>query len=547
MRVSDRADQSASRAASRAAYPRAARRLLPALGAAACLLTVLSACESGAPAEGSGAGSGASSSSAAGSSDLTVVHANQISTLDPIQAVQAETDTVASLVYDPLVTYDAKDQLTGVIAKTFTTEPGAKAVDITLRPGLTFHDGSPVTATDVKYTFERDLAVNSGVASYLAGYKSMTVHSPTSFTINLAAANSFFVRELSKVYILNSKLVSPHEGSDHAQGWLESHDAGSGPYTIASANTLSDVTVDRWSKYFAYDPSRPASMDVKEVDDSSTEASDLRAGTADIALKLSSADALSVAGKDGVSTAWINSGLTEYMWMNPNVGATANPKVRQALQMVYDYQGGLKAVWDGKGQTVSGILPATMPCQPSLSGYAQNLAQAKTLFSQAGVTTLTLRYQPALAQFTQEATLFQSNLKQIGVNLKLVPITFSDWLTSLSNTKNIPELMLMGDVPRFPDTGIYLNYVYNSASVGTNYSGFDDPAVNKLLNQAKVTANDAARCQLEQQAQKLIYGQHVSINMYTYQQPVSYRAGIAGIVADPNANPINLRTVRMAA
>jgi peptide/nickel transport system substrate-binding protein len=539
MRLSDRA-------ANQTARRRSARRLLPALGAAACLLTVLSACENGAPAEGSGSSSSSTSSSGA-ASDLTVVHANQIATLDPIQAVQAETDTVDSLVYDPLVTYDAKDQLTGVIAKTFTTEPGAKAVDITLRAGLTFHDGSPVTAADVKYTFERDLAVNSGVASYLAGYQSMTIHSPTSFTINLSAANSFFVRELSKVYILNAKLVTAHEGSDHAQGWLESHDAGSGPYTLGAVGTLSDVTVDRWSKYFAYDPTRPASMDIKEVDDSSTEASDLRAGTADIALKLSSADALSVAGKDGVSTAWINSGLTEYMWMNPNVGATANPKVRAALQMVYDYQGGLKAVWDGKGQTVSGILPATMPCQPSLAGYSQDLAQAKTLLAQAGVTTLTLRYQPALAQFTQEATLFQSNLKQIGVTLKLVPITFSDWLTSLSNTKNIPEMMLMGDVPRFPDTGIYLNYVYNSASVGTNYSGFDDPAVNKLLNQAKVTANDAARCQLEKQAQTLVYAQHVSINMYTYQQPVSYRAGITGIVADPNANPVNLRTVRMDA
>jgi peptide/nickel transport system substrate-binding protein len=520
------------------------RRLRPALAVAACLsLPFLAACA------GSGAGSSGNAAGGSGSTatDLTVVHANQIATLDPIQAVQAETDTVASLVYDPLVTYDAKNQLVGVIAKTFATEPGAKAVDITLRPGLTFHDGSPVTAADVQFTIERDLAVNSGVASYLAGYKSVTVHSPTSLTINLTAPNSFFLRELSKVYILNSKLVAKHEASDHGQGWLESHDAGSGPYTLGAVSTLADVTVDRWSKYFAYDATRPTSMEIKEVDDSSTEASDLRAGSADIALKLSSADAAALANSDGVSTAWINSGLTEYMWMNPNVGPTKDVKVREALQMVYDYAGGLKAVWDGKGETVSGILPATMPCQPTLPGYSTNLAAAKKLLAQAGVTTLTLRYQPALAQFTQEATLFQSDLKQAGVNLKLVPITFSDWLTSLSSTKNIPELMLMGDVPRFPDTGIYLNYVYNSASVGTNYSGFSDPAVDKLLNEAKVTAADGARCTLEEQAQQLVYNQHVSINMYTYQQPVSYRSGITGIVADPNANPVNLRTVRVSA
>jgi peptide/nickel transport system substrate-binding protein len=519
---------------------RTARRLTPALGAAACLITALSACAGGATTDG-GPGSGSASSA------LTVVYANQVTTIDPVQAVQAETDTIASLIYDPLVTYNSQNQLVGVMAASFKTETGATKVDITLRPGLKFHDGSAVTAQDVEFTIERDLAVNSGVASYLAGYQSMTIHSPTSFTISLSAANSLFLRELSKVYILNAALVEKHAGSDHGQGWLSDHDAGSGPYTLGAANTLADVTVDRWSKYYDYDASRPASMEIKEVDDSSTEAADLKDGSANIALKLSSADAKAVDGQDGVTTAWINSGLTEYMWMNPNEGATKDIKVREALQMAYAYSAGLKAVWDGKGTTLSGILPSTMSCQPSLPGYSDNLAEAKAMLKQAGVTTLTLRYQPALAEFTQEATLFQSELKQVGVTLKLVPITFSAWLTSLSSTKNIPEMMLMGDVPRFPDTGIYLNYVYNGAAVGTNYSGFSNAAVNQLLNQAKVTASDPGRCTLEEQAQKLIYNQHLSLNMYTYEQPVSYTSGVTGVVADPNANPVSLRTVRVSA
>ncbi|HEX4189947.1 MAG TPA: ABC transporter substrate-binding protein [Marmoricola sp.] len=514
---------------------RLSRHLKPSLAAAACLsLTLVAACGSG--------GSTTSSSS----TDLTVVHSNQIATLDPVQAVQADTDTIASLIYDPLMTYDASNNLVGVMASKFATEPGAKAIDITLRSGMTFHDGSPVTADDVKYTFERDLAVNSGVSSYLAGYVSTTINSPTSLTIHLSAPNAFFMRQLSKVYILNSKLVTAHEGSDHGQGWLADHDAGSGPYELSGSGPLSSVTVKRWSKYYDFDPTRPTSIDDKEVDQSSTEAADLKSGTADIALKLSSADAKAVDGQDGVKTAWINSGLTEFMWMNPNTGATANPVVREALQDAYDYSGGLKAVWDGKGNVMSGILPATMPCRPTLPTYGQDLTKAKALFKQAGVTTLTMRYQPALAQFTQEATLFQSNLKSIGVDLKLVPITFSDYLTSLSNQKTIPQLMLMGDVPRFPDTGIYLNYVYNSAAVGTSYTGLSDPAVDALLNKAKVTADDTSRCQLEQQAQTLINSKHLSVYMYTYQQPVSYRSGITGIVADPNANPINLRTVRVA-
>ena len=518
----------------RTSHGRTLRQLKPSLAVAACLsLTLVAAC-------------GTSTTSSSSSTDLTVVHANQISTLDPVQAVQAETDTVASLVYDPLVTYDASNKLVGVMASSFTTEPGAKAVDITLRSGLTFHDGSPVTAADVKFSLERYLAVNTGVASYLADYASSTVNSPTSLTITLKAPNAFFMRQLSKIYILNSKLVGQHEGSDHGQGWLQSHDAGSGPYEIGNSDTLSNVTLNRWSHYYDFDPTRPTSFDVTEVDQSSTEAADLKAGTADIALKLSSADASAVDGQSGVKTAWINTGLTEFMWMNPNANATANPVVRRALQLAYDYTGGLHSVWGGKGNAMSGILPDTMPCRPNLPTYAQDLTQAKALFQQAGVTSLTMRYQPALAQFTQEATLFQSNLKSIGVDLKLVPITFSDYLTSLSKQSTIPELMLMGDVPRFPDTGIYLNYVYNSAAVGTSYTGFSDPDVDALLNRAKVTADDTSRCQLEQQAQTLINAKHLAVYMYTYQQPVSYRSGITGIIGDPNANPINLRTVRIA-
>jgi peptide/nickel transport system substrate-binding protein len=488
------------------------------------------------------------SAAAATNTDITVVHANAIATIDPIQAEQAETDTVADLLYDPVVTYNIKDQIVGVLAKSFSVAPDAKSITMSLRSGPTFHDGSPVTATDVKYTFDRDVAVNTGVASYLSDYQSTTVNSPTSLTINLKSPDAFFLGMLSKIYILEAKLVSQHAGSDQGQSWLESHDAGSGPYEVSTVNSLADITVNRYDKYWNFDPTRPTSIRIEEVDESSTEAADLRAGTADVALKLTSADAAAVNGKNSITTAWINSGLTEYMFFNTNAGPTANVLVRRALQDAYDYKGGLAQVWDGKGSLIDGPLPPTLSCEPQLPGYSQNLVQAKALLAKAGVKNLqlTMRYQPALQEFTQEATLFQSNLKQIGVNLKLVPITFSAYLASLSDTKSIPQVMLLGDVPRFPDTGIYLNYVYNSKAVGTNYSGFDDPKVDALLDKAEVTASRSTQCSLEKQAQTIIYQQAVAVNMYTYQQPVSYRSGITGVVASPNANPITLSTLRIA-
>jgi peptide/nickel transport system substrate-binding protein len=498
---------------------------------------VLSAC-------GSGSGS---YSTGPGSTAITVAHANSIDSIDPIQAEQAETDTVADLLYDPLVTYDSKNNVVGVLAQSFTVGADANSVSLVLRPGPTFHDGTPVTADDIKFTLDRDVAVNTGVASYLSEYASTTVDSPSVLTIKLKTPDAFFLGMLSKIYILNAKLVEQNSGSDHGQAWLQSHDAGSGPFEVGNQNSLNDITVNREDRYWNFDPARPSSIRVMRVDQSATEAADLRAGTVDVALKLSSSDAAAVDGKSGVTTAWINSGLTEYMFFNPNTGPTSNVLVRRALQDAYDYKGGLSQVWDGKGSLIPGPLPSTLSCQPSLAGYSQNLSEAKSLLAQAGALDLhlTMRYQPALAQFTQEATLFQSNLKQIGVTLDLVPITFSDYLASLSNPANIPQIMLLGDVSRFPDTGIYLNYVYNSKSIGTNYSGVHNPEIDALLDKAKLSIDQTTRCSLYQQAQTIIYDQALAVNMYTYQQPVSFRSGITGVVASPNANPITLSTLRI--
>ncbi|SOD72602.1 peptide/nickel transport system substrate-binding protein [Jatrophihabitans sp. GAS493] len=517
---------------------RPARRALPLVSAALAVTLTAAACSS----------SDSSNSSGGGSTDITVVHANSIDTIDPIQAEQAETDTVANVVYDPAVTYDSNNNIVGVLADKFTVAPDAKSVSITMKSGPTFHDGTSVTATDVKYTLDRDVAVGTGVASYLSDYASSTVDSPTTLTITLKDANAFFLGMLSKIYILNSKVVQAHAGTDHGQAWLQSHDAGSGPFTVGEQKSLNDITVNRYDKYWNYDKTRPTSMRILRVDQSATQAADLRAGTADVALKLSSADALAIGDTGNLKTAWINSGLSEYIFFNTNTGPTANPIVRQALQYAYDYEGGLEKVWNGKGALLDGPLPPTLSCEPKLGGYKQDLDKAKALLAGAGVSNLhlTMRYQPALAEFTQEATLFQSNLKQIGVTLDLVPITFSDYLASLSDTSKIPQVMLLGDVPRFPDTGIYLNYVYNSKSVGTNYSGFSNPQVDALLDKAKVTSDPAARCPLYEQAQKIIYDQAVAVNMYTYQQPVSHRADITGVVASPNANPITLSTLRIS-
>ncbi|MCF7552729.1 ABC transporter substrate-binding protein [Pseudonocardia sp. WMMC193] len=517
---------------------RALARLVP-LAAVAAL--ALAGCAAAQDAQSS---SGSSTDTA--NTPLVVAYSNPLNTLDPIRSDYNQTNTIADVAYDTLVTYDAQNTLVGSLATEFSLAPDATSVAITLRDGVTFHDGSPLTADDVAYTLDRYKKVGVGIASYLNGYGSTTVTDPTHLTITLTAPNGLFPGTLSKLYILEKALVTANAGTDDGQTWLQSHDAGSGPYAITTGT--GDVVAQRFAGYWDFDAKRPSQYTFRRIDESPTKRDELKAGNLDIALALQSPDAAALAGADGVTVADLKVPNGAYMFMNTANGPTANVAVRKALQLAYDYSGGLDQIRGGKGTVENGPLPQTMPCLTSSPAFSQNLDLAKQTLAQAGITDLhlTMRFQPAITDQAREATLFQSDLRKIGVTLDLQPIAFADYLSSLGNPDTIPQLMLLQDTAALPDPGVYLTKAYDSKSTGTNRAAYHNPQVDALLDQAATTSDTAARCTMYQQAQNLINADAPSVSMYTLTAPVGYRTGLTGITASQTVYPLSLKGVRVA-
>ncbi|GAA1850340.1 ABC transporter substrate-binding protein [Pseudonocardia ailaonensis] len=515
---------------------RALARLVPLAAVAA---VALAGCAAAQDAQGPGP---------SGSSDtpLVVAYSNPLNTLDPIHTDYNQTNTIVDATYDTLVTYDANNQLTGSLATQFTLAPDARSVAVTLRDGVTFHDGSTLTADDVAYTFDRYKKVGVGIASYLSDYASTTVTDPTHLTITLTREDGLFPATLSKLYILEKALVEKNAGTDNGQTWLQSHDAGSGPYAITTGT--GDVVAQRFAGYWAFDAKRPSKYTFRRIDESPTKRDELKAGNLDIALALQSPDAAALNGVNGVSVADLKVPNGAYMFMNTSSGPTANVAVRKALQLAYDYSGGLDQIRGGKGTVENGPLPQTMPCLTTAPAFSQNLDQAKQILAQAGLTDLhlTMRFQPAITDQAREATLFQSDLRKIGVTLDLQPIAFADYLTTLGNPATIPQLMLLQDTAALPDPGVYLTRAYDSKSTGTNRAAYKNPQVDALLDQAATSTDTAARCGMYQQAQNLINADAPSVSMYTLTAPVGYRTGLTGITASQTVYPLSLKGVRVA-
>ncbi|KQV41399.1 MULTISPECIES: ABC transporter substrate-binding protein [unclassified Rhizobium] len=456
----------------------------------------------------------------------------QINTLDPLRADYNQTNTIASALYDTLVTYDGS-KLTAWLAAEYAYSDDAKSITMTLKPGVKFHDGTALTAKDVAFTLDRLKKLGTGVASFVNGYDSTTVTDDTHLTINLTKPNTLFLPSLSKIYILNSALVTANAGGDDGQAWLQSHDAGSGPFMLGDQSQA--VVIDLFKDYWAPEAGRPESIVFRRIDESATRRDELLAGNIDVGFSIADRDAAGMGTNPDLKVVPINASYQADILFNTSTGPTADPKVRKALRMVYDYAGGLRGIRGSNGKIANGPLPARLDCRPDLPEVKQDLEAAKALLAEAGATGMKFKmsFQPVFELQKQEATLFQSNMREAGIELELEPIAFPNYLAALKDTATIPQMMLLEDFAQVPDSGIVLTKGYRSDAVGTNRVGYKNPEVDKLLDEALATVDDAKRCELYKQVQVILDKDSVMVDMYGVYKPAVYRLGT---LADLNAS-----------
>jgi peptide/nickel transport system substrate-binding protein len=332
-------------------------------------------------------------------------------------------------------------------------------------------------------------------------------------------------------------LVAANAGADDAQTWLQANDAGGGPYTLAGLNQK-EVALVWFDKYWEPRGKMAQSLIFRRNDESATMREELRVGTIDGSLSVLENDLDILEKEKGVvGVAYGRRPSVNGVFFNTRVGPTANPKVREAITLAYDYPGGFKGIHKSKGSMPAGPLPDTLTCRPDFKAPAQDLEKAKALLAESGEKdlTLTMRFQPAFKEQVAQATLLQSNLAEIGVKLNLEPIAFPNYLAMLADPNQIPQMMLLGDSALFPDVGVYLQTTYYSTAKGTNKSGYANPELDALLEKAIASGNANERCDLYKKAQQIIDADHVFMPMYWAGVNFAYRSDR---MADPLTNAI---------
>lgn len=502
----------------------------------------LSSCQLPTSANSGGSGSAKQSTIVIGSS-------NTAETLDPLQSSDAHNDFNLAPMYDRLVDYDAKGEKVPKLSEEWAFNGDATQLTLTLRKGVKFHSGNSFTAADVVYSLDRAKKIGSGAASFLADYASAKATDDLHVVIALSKTNLDFIGALSQIYILDSNLVKQNEGSDNAQGWLGTHEAGSGPFAMGTYKPNQELDLARYKDYWDFDDKRPTSIVLRMINDSSANRDELLAGNLDITMGLASVDVDNISKDSKYELVNIPAPRQTYAWLNMEGKITGDARVREAIQLAYDYNGHLTSALGNQGAIANSILPEGIACRVDAGKPQQDLQKAKQLIKDAGVdgATITVAYQPSVREFNSSGTILQDSLKKIGLNAQLKAVTFPQYSALVSKPETMPDVALAWDFAAFPAAGPMLNREWNSAFAGqTNFTRYANPKVDALLKDGLTATDQKQACSDFQEVQKQVIADHALLYIAYPAVTMISDKKVGPIPFSPTQQDFNVGTLRMA-
>ncbi|HEY2900597.1 MAG TPA: ABC transporter substrate-binding protein [Polyangia bacterium] len=455
-------------------------------------------------------------------------------------------------VYDRLLSYGSKklkdgttsydySKLTPELATSWQVAPDGLSVTFHLRKDAKFHDGTPVTADDVKWSFDRAVTVGGFPtfqmkAGSLEKPDQFVVVDAGTFKINLLRKDKMTLPDLAVpvAVVINSKLAKAHatEKDPWALDWLKNNTAGGGAYKVSSWKPGQEMVFDRYDDWKSGPLPQVKRVIVKEVPSASAQLALLKRGDADMTYGIAPKDAqtLTNAGFKVVTTPIENA--TWYVGMNVSKPPFDNAKIRQAIAYAMPYDKIMSSVMYGRGIKLYG---ATGPVPrddtwPQPHAYNTDIEKAKKLMAEAGAgsgieTTLSLD-QGYAAIGEPLAVLLQESLAQIGVKVTINKIPGANWRAALLK-KDMPLIInTMSGWLNYPE--YFFFWSYHGQNAVFNTMSYKNPALDKLVDAARFETSPKKYSSEVKQFVKIAFDEVPRIPIFQPVQDLAMQNNVGG-------------------
>ena len=440
-----------------------------------------------------------------------------IPVLDPHVRYDWSTRMVQQAVYDALVKYEGDPaEIKPWLAESWETSEDGKTWTFRLVDNARFHNGDPVTAEAVRYSFERGLRLNKGVAWMLKDFlapEGISVVDDRTVKFELKAPYAPFLSFLPWWFVVNPAQVQANEvNGDYGEAWLTENAAGSGPFRIGrwEPNVLYELeSVDDYWKGWPQADKRPAGVIYRIIREPAAQKASLQRGEVDIAEGLTSDDYVQIANVPGL-VIQDHKGMTTFgIKFNTQQGPTADLNLRKAIAYAFDYDA-LIQIYNGAASLQTSPLPDAMRGHIAVPDIPRkDMAKAREYLARSaypdGGITLPYVHVAGLEEARRIGLVLLENLKELNINVEITPEQWPNMVANGSRVETSPAMTSVYVTPISTDPDA-VAYQYHKNSWGQYYAMafYDNAEVSQKIDQARASTDWDERARLYAEIQTQI-------------------------------------------
>ena len=480
-------------------------------------------------------------------------------TMDPHAAFDVGRVAVRLNLYDGLYRWvDTPPVLQPWLAESHTVSSDGLTYTFKLRRGAKFHDGTEITAEDVRYSTERILALKKGAASLLA---TMIAPNTTKATdkhtvqFTLTKPTAIFTAVVPEIHVVNAALVKKNaKGDDWGGAWLTTNDAGSGSYQLSRYDPAIGFIAKRFAGHFMpWGPKWIDEIEFRHVKEDNSRVLGMIKGDfqgtggylpIDQVKRLRDAQNVKIVEQESMRIMMFQ--------INNQRAPFTDVHVRRAMNYAFDYDGFIKDILSNSVERNPVPIPNNMWGVPKdIKGYTYNLEKAKAELAQAKAKIdrpITVGYLNGFSQTEQAATVMANGLRKLGLETKLVGELWPTMVDRMKKPETSPDLVVYWISTYYADPNNWIGEMFHSGQWGTFKAScfYKNPKVDDLLDTALKSTDRKVREKAYQDAARLVYEDAAGVWIYNTKYFGPWAKNLEGIRFSPIGNGQEIRWVYYA-
>jgi peptide/nickel transport system substrate-binding protein len=439
--------------------------------------------------------------------------------LDPtISAPVAIREVTWGNIYEGLVTLDKDGKVKPLLATEWTTSPDGLTYTFKLRPGVTFHNGTPFDSAIVKFSLDRARAPDSTNAQkqFFEPIEVIETPDPMTAIIKLKQPSGLFVYHLAwgDAVMIDPKTVDANKTDP----------VGTGPFKFKSWQRGNQVEMVRNDGYWDKGVPKLSAVTFRFIADAQAQAAALRAGDIDGFPNFTAPELFGEFQNDARFKTVVGATPRKLVAaLNSEKPPLDNVKVRQAMMSAIDRQAIIDGAYSGYGKAIGSHFAPTDRGYVDMTGeIPYDPEKAKSLLTEAGYAdgfTLTIKA-PQMSYTTRASEVMQALLAEVGITLNIVPSEFpAKWIDEVFIKRDYEMSIIDHAEPM--DIDIYSRPGY--------YFNYKNPKFDGLIAAADKTADDGERDKFYGEAQKILADEVPALYLFDLPRLNVWSARLEGL------------------